>query len=69
MEVCCDLEVDVNGEETFVVDKVNLNRCSLSPFHIICFYKSTILFNKLFLQFRSVLRLFILKLVYFVTFM
>jgi hypothetical protein len=24
MEVCCDLEVDVNGEETFMVDKVLL---------------------------------------------
>jgi hypothetical protein len=22
MAVCCDLEVDVNGEETFMVDKV-----------------------------------------------
>jgi len=24
MEICCDLEVDVNGEETFMVDKVLL---------------------------------------------
>jgi hypothetical protein len=25
MAVCCDLEVDVNGEETFMVDKVKEN--------------------------------------------
>lgn len=23
-EVCCDLKVDVNGEETFMVDKVRI---------------------------------------------
>jgi hypothetical protein len=29
MEICCDLEVDVNGEETFMVDKVLSMLCSL----------------------------------------
>lgn len=30
MKVCCDLEVDVNGEETFMVDKVGLLCLSMS---------------------------------------
>ena len=29
MAVCCDLEVDVNGEETFMVDKVKKGKKNL----------------------------------------
>jgi len=39
---CCNLEVDVNGEETFMVDKVTLSLPSLS-------LGSTLLFLKILL--------------------
>lgn len=33
MAVSCDLEVDVNGEETFMVDKVIIILCFSFSFH------------------------------------
>lgn len=37
MAVCCDLEVDINGEETFMVDKVILF-CYFSGLEICSFF-------------------------------
>ena len=42
MEICCDLEVDVNGEETFMVDKV-----------LFMLYFSISLFSKIFIYFSA----------------
>ena len=48
MAVCCDLEVDVNGQETFMVDKVQSFSCFALHLHFLFWVLTNMCFSCVF---------------------